>query len=93
MRVYFALLFGGRDVAEVAADTLRAEGYGVEFQPQPRNNSVAVTATATSELSAVEIAAARSRMAALASELGGDFLGHGGSEQRVLPLSDDDVAR
>jgi len=85
MRVDFALLFGGRDVADSAAESLRADGYEVGFQDQHDGRSIVVTASPPAAQSVDEIAAARKRMDALARELGGAFLGEGGSEQYVLP--------
>lgn len=85
MQVDFALLFDGRDVADSAAETLRVDGYEVGFQDQPDGRSIVVTASPPAAQSADEIAAARKRIDALARELGGEFLGHGGSEQHVLP--------
>jgi len=85
MHVEFALLFADRAVAERAATALRAEGYGVHFQDQPDDQSVVVTASPPAMLSADEIAMTTARMAALARELGGGFLGHMGSSMRVLP--------
>jgi len=85
MHVEFALLFADRAVAERAATALRAEGYGVHFQDQPDDQSVVVTASPPAMLSADEIAMTTARMAALARELGGGFLGHMGSSMHVLP--------
>jgi hypothetical protein len=85
MQVYFALLFGSRDLADVAADVLAAGGCDAVFREQLDGRSVVVTASPETTPSGDEIAAAHSRMDALARELGGDFLGHGGSEQYVLP--------
>ena len=56
MPVYFALVFSGREVADMAADALRAEGYEVGFQDQVHDGSVVVTASPTTALSEDEVA-------------------------------------
>ena len=85
MRLSFDLGFQSRTRANTAAETLKADGYEVTFPPQPDERLVVVTATRPSALSAIQIAATQSRMHVLACELGGEFLGHSGSPQLVLP--------
>ena len=85
MEVSFHLLFGTRDRADKAARLLEAEGYEVGFQPQSDGRSLVVTASRRPAPSAEEIRILRARMVALAHDLGGEFMGHSGAQQVVLP--------
>ena len=85
MLVVFHLGVKSRDVADTVAEVLRGDGYEVAIETQSDDRLVMVNASPGSVLSADEITAARSRMDLLCRNHGGEFLGHSGLQQIVLP--------
>ena len=79
--MYGAVAFDDHEQASAAKSVLMREGSAVELQHQA-DGSVVVVATPSG--SAPTLAALVQRMQLLAGEFGGEFLGHGGTEQYPL---------
>lgn len=81
MVIYGAVSFAKPEQADDAKHLLEREGYDCGLQAQVDGSVVLV---ATPPAAANTESALGERMQLLASQLGGDFLGHGGSEQYPL---------
>ena len=81
MEIFGAVNFDDPGQAEKARMLMEREGYDVEVQKQADGAFVVVAVPPTGTSSAEVLVA---RMQSLADDLGGDFLGHGGSAQHVL---------
>jgi hypothetical protein len=81
VKIYGWVCFDQPQRAESAKATLEAEEYRVEVQSQ--EDDAVVLAPIPPEAS-LPLEALRTRLRSLAEDFGGDFLGHGESEQAVL---------
>ena len=79
--IYGWVHFNDPERAERAQESLEAEGYRVELQHQDEGAAVVLAIPPEPSLPSEALT---TRLRSLADDFGGEFIGHGGSEQVVL---------